>query len=200
MSLPAELAEGFSNLSSKRMFLYPRRARCRAVDDPIVPPPPTMRIALSRLIMLKLYDKGFLGKDLSTARPTGRADNLWRLSGRAGLQVSAKPGCRRDRTLRDSLQPTYSHGTMETRYADKVSDKPGFRQRIRSRDYPTRILLTIVLCSKRGAQTLTGRIAYTLISLTNLSLATVSCHWSDHNLPVVRVLEHDDIWNQRSAK
>lgn len=46
MSFPAELPEGFSNLSSSRMFLYPRRASSRAVDDPIVPPPPTINIPL----------------------------------------------------------------------------------------------------------------------------------------------------------
>jgi hypothetical protein len=47
MSFPAELADGFSYLSSSRMSVNPRLARCRAVDDPIVPPPPTMRILLS---------------------------------------------------------------------------------------------------------------------------------------------------------
>lgn len=47
ISLPAELADGVSNLSSRRMSAYPRRARCKAVDEPIVPAPPTMRILLS---------------------------------------------------------------------------------------------------------------------------------------------------------
>lgn len=47
MSFPAEFADGFSNLSRSLISVYPRRARWRAVEEPIVPPPPTIRILLS---------------------------------------------------------------------------------------------------------------------------------------------------------
>lgn len=45
-SLPADCAEGIGYVSRTVMFegVYPDRIRCRAVDEPIVPPPPTTTV------------------------------------------------------------------------------------------------------------------------------------------------------------
>jgi hypothetical protein len=61
-SLPAECALGMGSMSRMWTSVYPRRASQSAVDEPIVPPPPTIKILRASSTHFRMLKKnGVLG-------------------------------------------------------------------------------------------------------------------------------------------